>query len=351
MRKKLNVRLFFFIFIFIWISGNLCAEEISKEENFFNSSLHYTTRGMAYWYDKSRGGLETLTGIPYTSPKLDCLNCHVSSCDRCHKTEIDKKFYYSIKTAQNQDICLSCHKREKTIKQIDLSTNKQDVHFAKGMQCVSCHSARDIHGDGTEYASMKQFGAIGAECEKCHGSVKPTTSHNIHRDKLECKACHIRHVVSCSNCHFGALINDRKRVDIKLSGWVFLMNYNGKVTSANMQNFVVPNNKTFLIFAPQNSHSIMKEGRKCNDCHGTDNVKQVQSGNIKMTWLEDREVKNIKGIVPVVNGVKYECVYQNYKDGKWIPIENPSEPLIQYPGFGTPLTKEQLRKLSMPMGR
>lgn len=351
MKKFLLIGYIALFSIVFWISSNAYAEEIAEEESFFNSSLHYTTRGMSYWYDKSRGGLETLTGIPYTSTKLDCLNCHVSSCDRCHKTEVDRKLYYSTKTAQNQDVCLSCHKREKAIKQIDVTANQQDVHFAKGMQCMSCHSARDVHGDGTEYSSMKQSGAIDASCEKCHSSVNPTTSHKIHRDKLECKACHVRHVVSCSNCHIGALINDRKRVDIKLSGWIFLMNYNGKVTSANMQNFVVPDNKTFLIFAPQNSHSIMKEGRKCGDCHGTDNVRHVQSGNIRLTWLEDGEVKHVKGVIPVVEDVKYECIYQNYKDGKWIPIENPTEPGLQYAGFGTPLTKGQLKKLSMPMGR
>jgi hypothetical protein len=117
-----------------------------------------------------------------------------------------------------------------------------------------------------------------------------------------------------------------------------------------MQSFVVKGNKTFLMFAPQNSHSIMKQGRKCEDCHNTDIVKQTQDGKVKLTWLENNKVANLKGVIPVVDGVKYECVYQDYENGKWMPIENPSAPMVHYAGYGTPLSKEQLGKLATPMG-
>jgi hypothetical protein len=158
-------------------------------------------------------------------------------------------------------------------------------------------------------------------------------------------------VVSCSNCHIETLVNERKRIDIKVSGWVFLLNYNGKVTSATTQTFVVPGNKTFLMFAPQNSHSIMKQGRKCDDCHGTEIVKKVQNGKLKLTWLENNELKNVKGVIPVADGVTYDCVYQDFRDGKWIPIENPPAPMIHYAGYGSPLSKDQLKKLAIPMGK
>lgn len=335
--------------IAIGFYGQAYSEEIKKEECFFLSSLHYTTRGMGYWYDKTNGGLETLTGIPYS--KLTCKNCHTSSCDACHKTEAEKKLSYSTKVSQSKETCLYCHNRVKKIMKIDKDANQEDVHFAKGMQCVNCHTAREVHGDGTEYTSMKQIGALDAKCENCHKSVSPSASHKVHREKLACESCHVRHVVSCSNCHFETLIKEGKRVSMDLSGWTFLMNYNGKVTSANMQTFVVKDNKTFLIFAPQNSHSIMKVGRKCGDCHATENVKQVQQGKFNMTWLENKELKQAKGIIPVVDAVTYDFVYHDYQNGKWIPIENPSAPLLHYDGYGTPLSKEQLKKLAQPMGK
>jgi hypothetical protein len=234
---------------------------------------------------------------------------------------------------------------------IDKDARQDDVHFGRQMQCKDCHTASDVHGDGKEYNSMKQPGAQSATCENCHKSVSRSTSHQIHQNKLECKACHVRHVVSCSNCHIETLVNERKRVDIKLSGWVFLLNYNGKVTSATTQTYVVAGNRTFLMFAPQNSHSIMKEGRRCQDCHGTEIVKQVQNGKLRLTWLENNELKNVKGVIPVAEGVVYDCAYQDFKDGKWIPIENAPSPVIHYAGYGTPLSKDQLRKLAMPVGK
>ncbi|MEW6054149.1 MAG: hypothetical protein AB1552_10255 [Nitrospirota bacterium] len=325
--------------------------EMTKEDCFYLSSLHYTTRGMAYWYDKKNGGLETLTGIPYTSDRLDCISCHVSSCDTCHKTGNGSAQAYSVKEARNQEICLRCHKREKTIMKIDKDLNQTDVHVIRQMQCMDCHTAREVHGDGTEYQSMKQQGALDARCGNCHQEVRKSTAHTVHGDKLDCTACHVRHVVSCTNCHIGTLVNERVRVDIKLSGWVYLMNYNGRVTSATMQTYVVPENRTFLMFAPQNSHSIMKDGRKCDDCHATEVVRQVLKGSLDLTWLENGELKHIKAVIPVAEGVTYNSVYQDYRDGRWIPIKNPPKPLLQYAGYGTPLSETQMKKLAMPMGK
>jgi len=259
--------------------------------------------------------------------------------------EKDKKLKYSTEAAKNQTMCLECHAREQAIMGIDKTKKQEDVHFAKGMNCMDCHSLREIHGDGVEYISLKQPGAMDTKCEKCHPSVKSTESHTVHGDKVDCKACHVRHVVSCTNCHFDTLVKEGKRVAIPVSGWVFLMNYGGKVTSASMQNFVVGADKTFFMFAPHMSHSVMKDGRKCDGCHGTKIMKEVQSGKVTLTWLEEGKVKNLKGVIPVVKGVDYQCVYQDRRKGKWIPIMNPAKPIYHYAAFGQPLSEEQLKKL------
>jgi hypothetical protein len=80
-------------------------------------------------------------------------------------------------------------------------------------------------------------------------------------------------------------------------------------------------------------------------------VKKIREGKLPLTWLENGEVRNTKGIIPVVDGVIYDAVYQNYQDGKWIPIENPAPPKIKYVGYGVPLTKAQLKMLAMPVGK
>jgi hypothetical protein len=316
---------------------------------FFRKSLHYTAHGMGYWYAKEQGGLETITGIPYE--KLGCKNCHTDCCDRCHKVEKMvsdcKRASYSTERARNQDVCLSCHGREKTMIRVNHKNKQDDVHLANGMQCMDCHSAREMHGDGTPYKSLKQPGAMDTKCENCHDPVKPTESHSAHQGKLDCKACHIRHVVSCTNCHFDTLVKKGKRKAVPVWGWLFLMNIDGKVSSASMQTFVAGGKKTFLIFAPHMSHAVMKKGRACKDCHESANVKQALKGNFKLTWLKDGKVMNAKGVIPVSDAVDYKCAYLDRdKDGKWVPIKNPDKPKRQYVAFGKPLSKEQMKKLS-----
>ena len=166
--------------------------------------------------------------------------------------------------------------------------------------------------------------------------------------KLDCKACHVRHLVSCTNCHFETLAKTGKRVALPVSGWHFLMNYQGKVTSANMQTFVLPDNKTFVMFAPQFSHSVMKTGRACQECHVTEAVAQAQSKTVKLLWLDQGEVRQATGAIPVASGVKYGLVFRDYKDGKWSVISNPVEPRIHYASFGEPLSEAQLERLSEP---
>jgi len=346
MKMRLVSCLFFGIVFALVMTIVAFAQEIKKEECFYLSSLHATARGMVYWYDKSQGGLETITGVPYA--EAGCNKCHVSSCDACHKTDLNGRPGYSTETAKSQGKCLGCHAREAFMMKIDKESNTPDVHFAKGMGCMDCHTAREIHGDGIEYKSMKEKGAMDVKCEQCHESLLKSASHTIHGNKLDCKACHVRHVVSCNNCHFETMLKEKKRVSRPVSGWKFLMNYGGKVTSANMQSFVAAGNKTFLIFAPQFSHSVKKDGARCEECHATETVKQLLRKGVDLSWLEGGKDRNLKGVIPVVNGVQYRCVYQNYEDGKWTPISNPFTPVVQYVGFGSPLTEEQLIRLEKP---
>ena len=68
-----------------------------------------------------------------------------------------------------------------------------------------------MDGDRTENSSTEQSGAMNAKCEKCHIEVEQTTARTIHGEKLDCTACHVRDVVSCSNCHFDLFIEIGKK--------------------------------------------------------------------------------------------------------------------------------------------
>lgn len=43
-----------------------------------------------------------------------------------------------------------------------------DVHFAAGMECIDCHTSREVMGEG--YASAGLHGQLEIGCEDCHGS-------------------------------------------------------------------------------------------------------------------------------------------------------------------------------------
>jgi hypothetical protein len=43
-----------------------------------------------------------------------------------------------------------------------------DVHFSAGMECIDCHTSRDVMGDGFSYGNMYLQTEIA--CEDCHGS-------------------------------------------------------------------------------------------------------------------------------------------------------------------------------------
>jgi hypothetical protein len=197
------------------------------------------------------------------------------------------------------------------------------------------------------YVSMKQPNAMETNCERCHSPAE-SRSHTVHAGKVDCKACHQRHVVSCTNCHFATLLNEGKRISIPVSGWLFLMNLNRRVTSANMQSFVVEGNKTFLMFAPQHSHSIMAKGRTCNDCHASPILNEIETGSVRLTWLEDGKMKNAKGMIPVTDAIAWEMSYQDREQGTWIPISDPAKPKLHYAGYGAPLTKAQVQSLRKP---
>jgi hypothetical protein len=323
------------------------AQQISGKDCFFLSSLHHTAEGMRYWYDKENGGFESVSGVPYDD--LVCKHCHTASCDVCHKKETDGGLLYSMESARDQDMCLKCHSREKKMLGIDRERDELDVHFAKGMVCTDCHTAKEVHGGGVAYSSMKQAGAMEVECQSCHAGVSSSAAHTVHGEKLDCAACHTRRVVTCYNCHFDAQVKEGKNICLPTTDWVFLINYDGKVTSGNFQSLEYQG-KTFVTYAPQFSHSIMKEGRECNQCHGTKIAKRLAKKRQKLTWFDKGKLQSEKGVIPVADG-RLDLVFLDRKDGEWIPINNAPPPVVQYSGYGTPLSDEQLKKLAQQMDK
>lgn len=348
MKKVILSWLFFFAAAGFECNLSLPAQERPARSNgsFYEKSLHYTDRGQEYWYAKEHGGLERITGIPFS--QLGCDTCHVRSCDTCHASAVAGKPAYSADSAVTEAACLKCHGMESlTYARKNPRGQDADVHFAGGMKCMGCHSAREIHGDGTSFDSMQAPGVLDTRCEKCHSDLSKCPSNAVHKGKLDCGVCHVRDVPSCFNCHFDTKVSEKKSVSLPLKNIIFLINQNGKVKLANLHTFIYQN-RTMIVFAPAFSHWIMKEGRRCEDCHATQVIKEMQAGTLKPVVWENGGLRNATGIIPVLDGFDWNFVFLNYVGGQWAPAGDAARPLLNYSGYSQPITKEQFARLARP---
>ena len=139
---------------------------------------------------------------------------HGSGCAACHFPYNDTAIYqgndlsvqgkrpysanHRLAALPGNEVCLRCHNRSGRMaltyqglhdgnnalvptrnglpgpKMISGARNltyiSEDIHFAGGMDCIDCHTSRDIMGDGYAYESMYRQTEIS--CEDCHGTGK-----------------------------------------------------------------------------------------------------------------------------------------------------------------------------------
>lgn len=335
------------------------------ENSFFNKSLHHRGEGMRYWYEKDDGFMQ-LTGVPYD--KLSCKNCHIKTCDPCHAEKRNGTMVFSTEKARKTETCLPCHGREDLSMKFDKQAGTDDVHFAAGMACAECHGGEDVHGDGNEYTSMRQPGAVKAKCENCHTEVegdapafkKDIKAHKRHSKSHHCAACHVQSTMACLNCHFSEFLATGKKKGnfIPVKEWLLLINHEGKVTSGTAMTFVHKNVKNansaaepFVVYAPYFTHSISKKGRDCGSCHGTKAAKKIRKGKeVRMSSFKDGKLESSTGVVPVVPDLlRWE--YLDKVNGNWAALSVEGEVKSQMVGYGTPLTQKQLKKLAKPRGK
>ena len=344
----------------------------------FATSLHGNREGKRAFYEAS-DGFVTLTNVPYDN--LPCKDCHASTladgtavdaatyepgCADCHADPDNP-------TSDVTDtVCLGCHGRQGAEQ-----TLFSDVHRTAGMGCMDCHTAREMHGDGTQYASFLSTGATDAKCANCHveggtATAPPATvtAHALHGDTLDCSACHVESVSSCYNCHFESEVaHTGKRFfnQAPRTGFKMLMNYEGKVHTATFQALTYEG-QSFVTIAPFFGHSITREGSACGDCHrqggaGNANVEAYNTnGKIVVTsWDASAEgaarLSGPTGVIPVPADWKtaLEFAFLDYTGNATDAISKEDNlPLWDFLKttadgshivFGSPLTEAQMNAL------
>ncbi len=356
-----SLRLLIWAFLTLFISSFLFAQDPTN----FPTSLHKTREGKRTWYKAENGGFERISQIPVEN--VNCLKCHPGT--KADGTPIDPTTYtpdcadchnFAQGTAVPDDICLKCHSRQKNEKALYPGV---DVHFAKGFKCMTCHTKKEMHGDGNTYASWLDPGATEVKCETCHSNLPNYPAHSIHLQKVHCTACHAKTVISCYNCHFESEIQAKiKRPYGIMRDFLLLVRRmpEGKVYAGTLMSLTYQG-KSFVTIAPYRSHIIMPKDstRQCSDCHNNTNVQTYnQTGKIYVVKWDANQNKlvNTKGVIPVppdwMTSLEFDFVdYTGRVDSatdptKWVFLKSGTDLRQELSAYVAPLTAEQMAKLS-----
>ena len=226
-----------------------------------------------------------------------CSACH-TSCGGCHVSRpsfAGRGFVRGHAFQKRSDPinqCTACH-GSRVGSEFFGERGQGDVHAARGMDCVACHPAREMHAaPAQDVAGRYQLKEI-ARCTQCHedlqyGSVR---EHAIHAGKVQCQVCHSQTYVNCYNCHVGkdeegtAFFQNRREVEaLKIglaaptkgrgSGHAYevvrhvpsypeMFDFYGKDLFPGFGN--VP---TWKRASPHNIQRRTWQAATCNNCHG-----------------------------------------------------------------------------------
>jgi len=293
----------------------------------FETSLHNTRKGKDTYYS-APDGFGNVTEVPYED--LSCKDCHNKGaseweepvCLDCHLGAENTPPDY---TPPNEKTCLGCHGRQNAEHGMLADVHRDEY----GMVCMDCHTEEEVHGDGTEYASMQEPGVFKVSCSDagCHQNVleKPGKGnardgkvskqakkfHKKHLDTVDCSACHVESVLACDSCHFDTEVagtGKRFYRNIPQTGFKLLLNHHGKVRTASYQSLtwgtsdldtngepLPPGEEVddagFYVLAPYVAHSVTRaEGLACNDCHVKVKGKSIEGNTALKEYLETGQI-------------------------------------------------------------
>jgi len=218
----------------------------------------------------------------------------------------------------------------------------EDIHHARGLACIDCHTRNEIMGDGTNYAHYEE--QLEIRCESCHAPQPGTTAKGkvlpqvrqqdgvfrlqgklddkLHplkapsrescqaafHKRLSCESCHSAWVPQCYGCHVKRDMSETHLDKLTLKetpGWweegrsyiryerPMLAMWGEKVVvvTPGCQDIVTLLNqegkvdKAFnrLTMAAINPHTTSARGRDCADCHTSPKTLGLGEGTVSRT--------------------------------------------------------------------
>jgi hypothetical protein len=186
---------------------NDCHAQVA--DTYFNS-MHATLQGEKQVL-ATRAGFDTFEQCPETLRNGfagECSSCH-ATCGDCHISRPDTNGKGFIKDHRFQkkphqlNQCMGCHGARIGFDFMgdDEVGRKPDIHFSKGMSCMSCHSGTEMHmaaGDAPDRYHLDGT----PKCVDCHDVEEANAYHQQHWNDLSCHVCHAQaDYVNCAGCH------------------------------------------------------------------------------------------------------------------------------------------------------
>ncbi|GAM09323.1 class III cytochrome C family protein [Geobacter sp. OR-1] len=131
----------------------------------FNENAAYAGRDATV---SGKGPLSATHGIEPLPSSTVCAQCH----NRSGRIALS---YLGLYDGNNGHVPI--RKGQSGPEQLSGNRNavhiEPDIHAAAGMECIDCHTSRDVMGDGYSYRNM--YHQVEISCEDCHGGKSPPT--------------------------------------------------------------------------------------------------------------------------------------------------------------------------------
>ncbi len=191
-----------------------CHETIVKDHAL---SMHATLQGERKTL-ATRYGVGTFEECPAKAREGyngECTSCH-ATCGDCHVSRPDSsgkgliKNHVIGKVPSQKYQCMGCHGARigDDFMGNDEEGRLPDTHFARGMTCMSCHDAAEMHQPAGDAAHRYEAPGL-PQCEDCHGNKnKANAYHLMHWNTLSCYTCHSQPYANCQGCHVAGVYKD-----------------------------------------------------------------------------------------------------------------------------------------------
>jgi len=304
-----------------------CHDGIAEN---YTKSLHVSLSPFKKMIDKRASSDKAIHEKVNAAREGHCSSCH-SSCGQCHISRPNAveggllEGHLFQKRPPMQTVCTACHGSR--IENEYFGKNKgipPDVHKEKYFKCNKCHTADEMHGDGSDPANRYDV-KNAPKCLNCHKEIYDSKSANpknhwIHKDQVSCQVCHSMPYKNCFSCHVG---KDKEGVGYfktKPSTIDFKVGLNPLRSERRPEKFVtlrhVPvDHGTFDFYVknglanfdalpnwkfatPHNIRRKTPQNEACNNCHGNSELFLVGNAVDPKEKQANKDVIVPDGLIP-----------------------------------------------------